>query len=43
MKLSYRDQSNQVRFVMKTRQNNDVTNHIGMVYTKNDTELSGPI
>ena len=27
----------------KTRQDNDVTNHIGLVYTKNDTKLLGPI
>ena len=34
MKLSYRDQSNQVRSMLKTRQNNDVTDHIGLIYAK---------
>ena len=28
---------------MKTSEDNDVTDHIGLVYTKNDTKLSGPI
>ena len=39
-KLSYRDQSNQVQFVMKIRLNNDVTNRIGAIYVENETELS---
>ena len=33
----------QVRFVMKTRQDNDVTNCTGMVYAENEIELSWPI
>lgn len=28
---------------MKTRQDNDMTEHIGVVYTKNDIELSWAI
>ena len=28
---------------MKTSQDNDVTNHIGAVYVKNNTELPWPI
>ena len=27
----------------KTRQDNDVTNHISLVYIKTETKLSGPI
>ena len=27
----------------KTRQDNDVTNHIGIVYAKTETKLLGPI
>lgn len=29
--------------MMKTRQDKDVTDCIGLVYTENDTELSEPI
>lgn len=29
--------------MMKTRQNNDLTDHPGTFYVKNDTELSLPI
>ena len=36
-KLNYWDLSNQVQFVMKTRQNNDLTNHAGAFYVENDT------
>ena len=28
---------------MKTRQDNDVTDHIGLLYAKIESELSGPI
>ena len=28
---------------MKTKQDNDMTNHISAVYVENDTELSWPI
>lgn len=39
-KLSYRDRSNQVQFVMKTRHNNIVTERTGVVYAEKDIELS---
>ena len=42
-KLSYHDWSNWVRFIMKTKQDNDMTNYISAVYVENDTELSWPI
>ena len=42
-KLSYRDQSNHVRYVMKTGQNNNVTNCIGLVYAETDIELLWPL
>ena len=29
--------------VMTTRQDNDMTDHIGVIYAKNDTKLSWPI
>ena len=34
-KLSYWDLSNQVSSLMKTRQDNDIINHIGAVYAEN--------
>ena len=40
MKLSYRDRSNRVRSMIKTKQDNDVIDHIDVVYTKNETEYS---
>lgn len=43
MKLSYRARYNRVRFFMKTRQDNDVTNRIGVVYAKTKIKLLGPI
>ena len=43
MKLSYLDQSNRVLFVTKTRQDNDVTGCIGLVYTETQFEISRPI
>ena len=39
-KLSYHDRSDKVSYEMKTRQDNDVTDHTSEVYIKNDTELS---
>ena len=42
-KLSYRDRLDQVWSMMKTSHDNDVTNRIGLVYAKNNIELSGPI
>ena len=41
-KLSCRDRLNYVWFVMKTKQDNDVIDHIGLVYVKTETELLGP-
>ena len=43
MKLSYRDRSDHVQSVTRTKKDNDVTNRIGLVYAKNNIELSGPI
>ena len=42
-KLSYRAWLNRVQFVTKTRQDNDITNRIGVVYAETETELLGPI
>ena len=42
MILNYHYQLDQVPTVMKTR-HDDVTDHIGLVYTKTEIELSGPI
>lgn len=39
-KLSYYDQSDRVQYIMKTKQNNDITDRTGTIYAKNDTELS---
>lgn len=43
MKLNYRDQSDRVMYVTKTKQDNDMTDYIGAVYAENDIEPSGPI
>ena len=43
MILNYRDQLDQVSTVTKTRQDYDVTDYTGVVYTKNDIELSWSI
>ena len=40
LKLNYWDLSNWVRYVTKTRNENNLTNHIGKVYIENETELS---
>ena len=39
MKLSCFDQLDYVHSVTKTRQDNDMIDHIGLVYTKIDIEL----
>ena len=36
-KLNYRDLSNVVRLVMKTKQDNDVTNGTDVIYDENET------
>ena len=41
-KLSYRDLLNRVRSVKKTKQDNNVTDRISLVYAKTETKLSGP-
>ena len=38
-KLNYQELSNQVRYVTKTTQDNDMTDRIGMAYTKKKTKL----
>ena len=43
MKLSFRDWSNWVQYVIKTRQDNNVIVSIGLVYAKIEAELSGSI
>lgn len=43
MKLSCCDRSKWVWSLTKTRQDNNMIYHIGLVYYKNDTELSIPI
>lgn len=43
MKLSYHDRLDHVRSVMKTRQDNDVIDFIGLVYTEIEIKLSRPI
>lgn len=40
MKLSFRDQSNQVSCVIKTRQDSNMTDLICAVYDENDIKLS---
>ena len=39
MILNYRDLSDLVWCVMKTKQDNDMIDHIGVVYTENKTKL----
>ena len=43
MKLGCRDQFDGVRSIMKTRQENDMIDRIGLVKVETKTELSGPI
>ena len=40
MKLNYRDLSDSVRSVMKTKHDNDLTDCTSAFYFENDTELS---
>ena len=39
-KLNFWDLSDRVCFVIKTREDNDVTDCIGVFYTQSDTKLS---
>ena len=39
MKLSYYAWSNRVRFVKETKQDNNITGHISVVYIETKTEL----
>lgn len=43
MKLSYHAQSTRARFVMETRQDNNITYSISVVYIETKIELSRPI
>lgn len=43
MKLSYHGLSIRVWYVIKTNQDNDVTDHIGVIYTENEIKLLWPI
>ena len=43
MKQSFHDWLNQVWFLTKTKQDNDVNDHISLVYVEIKTELLGPI
>ena len=43
LKLNCWDLSEWVQIVMKTRQDNDVTNHAGVLYIENNTKLLWPI
>ena len=43
MKLSFREQSDRVWYVIKTIQDNVMTDCIGLVYAETKTELSRPI
>ena len=43
MKQSCRNRSDQVWFVTKTKQDNDVTDQLGLVNVENDIELLGLI
>lgn len=41
--LHYSDQSDLVPTMMKTRKDNDVTDHTIVVYVENETKVSWPI
>ena len=43
MKLNYKDLSDKVSYMMKTRQENEITDCTGAVYAENKTKLSSPI
>ena len=38
--LNSEDRSNNVRYMTKTRQDNDLIDHTSMLYVENETELS---
>ena len=38
-KLNYQDLSDQVQFVMKTRQDHDVTSRTNVIYAENEIKL----
>ena len=41
--LNCRDRPNWVRYVIKTRYDNDIIDRISLVYAKTEIELLGPI
>ena len=41
MKPSYHDRLDYIQFMMKIRQDNNVIDHIGLVYSKTKIKLSG--
>ena len=43
MKLSFRELLDRVRYVIKTIQDNVMTNRIGLIYVETKTELLRPI
>ena len=43
MKMSCCDRLDWVPLVTKTRKDNDMINQIGLLYSKSETQLSGPI
>ena len=43
MILNILDQSNNMQFMMKTRQDNAITNHKGLLHAKKEIELSWSI
>ena len=43
MKMSYHDRSDRVSSMMKTRQDNNMTDYTGVVYVENGNELSWSI
>lgn len=42
-KLNCHDQSDRMRSIMKDKQDNDVIDHIGVIFVEYDTELSSLI
>lgn len=40
MKLNYHDRSNWARYVTKTKEESNMNERIGVIYTKKETELS---
>ena len=41
--MNYREWSNQLQYVMKTRQDDDISDHTSVVYDGNKTKLPCPI